>query len=51
MLNRIIGDSHFELLFARFLEDCNDVVSYAKNYLINNAAVLEYGPRTIVNAC
>lgn len=33
VFNRIIGDSHFELLFARFLEDCNDVVSYAKNYL------------------
>ncbi|MFH2065532.1 MAG: DEAD/DEAH box helicase family protein [Pseudomonadota bacterium] len=33
LFNRIIGDSHFELLFARFLEDCADVVSYAKNYL------------------
>jgi type III restriction enzyme len=33
VFNRIIGDSHFELLFARFLEDCPDVVSYAKNYL------------------
>jgi type III restriction enzyme len=31
--NRIIGDSHFELLFANFLENCDDVVSYAKNYL------------------
>jgi type III restriction enzyme len=33
VFTRIIGDSHFELLFARFLEDCDDVVSYAKNYL------------------
>jgi type III restriction enzyme len=33
IFNRIIGDSHFELLFASFLESCNDVVSYAKNYL------------------
>ncbi|OQW98262.1 MAG: type III restriction endonuclease subunit R, partial [Desulfobacteraceae bacterium A6] len=33
VFNRIIGDSRFELLFARFLEDCDDVVSYAKNYL------------------
>ena len=33
VFNRIIGDSHFELVFARFLEDCDDVVSYAKNYL------------------
>ena len=33
VFNRIIGDSTFELVFARFLEDCDDVVSYAKNYL------------------
>jgi len=33
VFNRIIGDSHFELLFASFLEASSDVVSYAKNYL------------------
>ena len=33
VFNKIIGDSHFELLFARFLEDCDDVISYAKNYM------------------
>ena len=33
VFNKIIGDSHLELLFARFLENCDDVVSYAKNYL------------------
>jgi len=33
VFNRIIGDSHLELLFSAFLEDCNDVISYAKNYL------------------
>jgi type III restriction enzyme len=33
VFNRIIGDSHFELIFARFLEDCEEVVSFAKNYL------------------
>ena len=33
VFNRIIGDSPLELRFAAFLEDCNDVVSYAKNYL------------------
>ena len=33
VFNRIIGDRGFELVFARFLEDCEDVVSYAKNYL------------------
>ena len=32
VFNKIIGDSHFELLFARFLEDCEDVISYGKNY-------------------
>ena len=33
VLNRIIGDSHLELLFASFLENCDDeIVSYAKNY-------------------
>jgi type III restriction enzyme len=33
VFNRIIGDSHLELRFAAFLEECSDVVSYAKNYL------------------
>jgi len=33
VFNRIIGDSPLELRFARFLEDCDDVISYAKNYL------------------
>jgi type III restriction enzyme len=33
VFNRIIGDSQFELLFARFLEDCDDVISYGKNYM------------------
>lgn len=32
VFNRIIGDSQLELEFASFLEDCSDVVSYAKNY-------------------
>lgn len=30
--NRIIGDSHFELQFASFLEECDDITSYVKNY-------------------
>jgi len=33
MFNKIIGDNHLELLFAGFLEACDDVISYAKNYL------------------
>ena len=32
VFNRITGDSHFELEFAAFMENCPDVVSYAKNY-------------------
>jgi len=32
VFNRVIGDSHFELEFAGFLENCPDVVSHAKNY-------------------
>jgi len=33
VFNRIIGDSPLELRFAAFLENCSDVVSYAKNYM------------------
>jgi len=33
IFNRIIGDSHFELEFANFLERCEDIISYVKNYL------------------
>lgn len=36
VFNRIVGDSHFELQFADFLEQCSDVVSYAKNSLAVN---------------
>ena len=32
VFNKIIGDSHLELLFASFLENCPDVISYAKNF-------------------
>jgi type III restriction enzyme len=32
VFNKIIGDSHFELEFASFLEGCEDIISYAKNY-------------------
>lgn len=33
VFSRIIGDSHLELRFANFLENCSDIISYAKNYL------------------
>ncbi|GAB4543570.1 MAG: DEAD/DEAH box helicase family protein [Anaerolineales bacterium] len=36
VFNKIVGDSHLELLFASFLERCGDVISYAKNYFAVN---------------
>lgn len=36
IFNRIIGDSHLELLFASFLDGCSDVAAYAKNYFAVN---------------
>ena len=32
VFNKMIGDSHLELEFATFLEKCDDIISYAKNY-------------------
>lgn len=32
IFNKVVGDSHFELEFAAFLEECDDIISYAKNY-------------------
>jgi len=32
IFNKIIGDSHFELEFASFLDSCEDIISYVKNY-------------------
>ena len=31
IFNKVVGDSHFELEFATFLEGCADLVSYVKN--------------------
>ena len=33
VFNKIIGDSKLELEFAAFLEECDDIISYVKNYL------------------
>ncbi|MFH1472466.1 MAG: DEAD/DEAH box helicase family protein [Nanoarchaeota archaeon] len=33
VFNKIIGDSHLEVEFATYLERCDDLTSYAKNYL------------------
>jgi type III restriction enzyme len=32
LFNRIVGDSHFELEIASFLDNCEDVVSFVKNF-------------------
>lgn len=40
VFNKIVGDSDFELEFAGFLEDCDDVVSYAKNFQNKEASAL-----------
>lgn len=36
VFNRVIGDSQFELEFAGFLEQCDDVIAFTKNYLAVN---------------
>ena len=36
VFNRIIGDGNLELRFAGFLDNCDDVVSFAKNYFALN---------------
>ena len=36
VFNKIVGDSHLELLFASWLEKCDDIISYAKNYFAVN---------------
>lgn len=36
IFNKVVGDSHFELVFAPFLEACDDVISFGKNYLAVN---------------
>lgn len=33
LFNKIVGDSQLELEFAQFLDGCDDVISFAKNYL------------------
>jgi type III restriction enzyme len=44
VFNRIAGDSNFELVFAEFLEGCDDVISFAKNFINKeaNALRIEY---------
>ncbi|MCL4378359.1 MAG: DEAD/DEAH box helicase family protein [Actinobacteria bacterium] len=32
VFNRIVGGSHYELFFANFLDNCEDIISYVKNF-------------------
>lgn len=40
VFNKIVGDSDFELQFADFLEHCDDVVSFSKNFQNKEASAL-----------
>jgi type III restriction enzyme len=44
VFNKIVGDSDFELTFCDFLEKCDDIVSFAKNFTNKeaNALRIEY---------
>ena len=33
VFNKIVGDNNLELEFASFLDNCDDIISYTKNYL------------------
>jgi len=40
VFNKIVGDSNFELEFAHFIENCDDVVSFSKNFENKEASAL-----------
>jgi type III restriction enzyme len=40
VFNRIVGDSNFELEFSAFLEKCEDIISFAKNFENKEATAL-----------
>ncbi|MBA2279606.1 DEAD/DEAH box helicase family protein [Candidatus Saccharibacteria bacterium] len=40
VFNKIVGDSDFELEFSDFLEGCDDVVSFSKNFQNKEASAL-----------
>jgi len=40
VFNKIVGDSDFELVFAGFVEGCDDVVSFSKNFQNKEASAL-----------
>lgn len=40
VFNKIVGDSDFELEFSDFLESCEDIISFAKNFQNKEASAL-----------
>lgn len=44
VFNKIVGDSNFELTFSEFLDGCDDLISFAKNFQNKeaNALRIEY---------
>lgn len=40
VFNKIVGDSDFELVFSDFIENCEDVISFAKNFQNKEASAL-----------
>jgi type III restriction enzyme len=44
VFNKIVGDSNFELEFSAFLDKCDDIISFAKNFQNKeaNALRIEY---------
>lgn len=57
IFNRIVGDSHLELVFASFLDGCEDILSFAKNtknthfkieYVASDGNIANYYPDFIV---
>ena len=40
VFNKIVGDSDFELVFADFIENCDDVISFSKNFQNKEASAL-----------
>ncbi len=57
VFNRVVGDSNLELLFASFLEECEDIQSYVKNsrsthfkieYIAPGGTIANYFPDFVV---
>ncbi len=40
VFNKIVGDSDFELTFSEFIENCDDVISFSKNFQNKEASAL-----------